>query len=78
MALCVQSEQRIPKGVRRNGEAFHIADFVLTVMVSGRVGTDYSPAPSAMVHTNYSQLVGEGVTHEPESKGREAGQAEDR
>ena len=49
-ALCLQPEQGIPEGGRRNGVGFHITDFVLTVMVSGRVVTDYG----AIVHTNYS------------------------
>lgn len=41
-------------GRQAEGEGFHITDFVLTVMLSDRVGTDYSPTPSHIVHTGYS------------------------
>lgn len=62
-ALYLQLEQCIPKGGRGNGEGFHIADFVLTVMVSDGGGTKYSPAPWLIVHTDLSELPGGGVIH---------------
>lgn len=57
-AFYVESEQCIPEGGRGNGEGFHIADFVLTVMVSDGVGTEHSPTSSLTDHTNSSELPG--------------------
>lgn len=54
LPLCASSQSRAFQEEAGGGKGFHRTDFVLTVMVSGRVGTDYSPTPSAIVQNNYS------------------------